>query len=630
MAALGQLVVSLAAETSQFRASMDRAAYQSQKTFKEISGFARSAGGMIATALGAGTFVGFIKSQIDAADALNKTSQKVGIATDELSKLQYAAKLSDVSTEDLSSNLIRLNKSIAETARGTGEAQNAFAAMGISVKNTDGSIKNTSQVLSEIASKFASYEDGANKSALATAIFGKSGAQLIPLLNQGASGIANMGKELERLGGVIMPEAAKRAEEFNDNITKIKTSVGAAGIEIANSLLPVLTKLSNEFLIVQKNGGTFFDLIKMGFRGGNYQEQLAEINMQLEKYGKFMTDADRESLIRQGNIIREAAATEALARANEDMSDALSRRLGPKSKKPGDPPEIPDLVIFEQNQKAIQRLRDEYSSLFLTKEQLLVQQLESNKATKEQIASATFLAETIKNENDQREKSKEKLEKYKDLLEEYTKLYDEGASAAQKLADEEARLESLRQRLINSGYDVVAVENLIAEARMNAMDKLMPVKQKTEINELTDAFKQMGSAIGTAFEDAIVSGGNLREILKGLEQDIIRILMRQLVTRRLESFVTDLATSVFPGKESGGPVMGNNAYIVGEKGPEVFVPSIAGNIVPATQTAQMLNGGSSQNITINISTPNADSFRASMGQTTAQVARMMSRARRNM
>jgi hypothetical protein len=237
---------------------------------------------------------------------------------------------------------------------------------------------------------------------------------------------------------------------------------------------------------------------------------------------------------------------------------------------------------------AIDKLRREYQALFLTKQEMMVLDLQMMGATKQQIADAERLAEVIRKENEAREESKRVVSEALDLYQEYKKLYDEAASPVQKLADEEARLLELRDRLIAAGYDLITVENLIAEARMNAMDSIMPVKQESDLKRLEDMFKQLGGTISTAFEDAIISGKGLKDILKSLEQDILRIITRRLVTQPLEGFISGAISSAFPGMQKGGPVMGGNAYIVGEKGPELFVPPVAGNIVPNQQVAGML------------------------------------------
>lgn len=598
MAALGQLVVSLTAETAQFRQSMDRAAYQSQKNFSQITSSAKTAAGLLAGLFGASTFAGFIKSQIDAADALNDLSERTGIATDQLSKLQYAAKLSDVSSESLSSNLIRLNKAIAETARGTGEAQNAFSAMGISVKNSDGSLKSSSQVLTEVATKFAGFEDGAKKSALAIAIFGKSGAELIPLLNQGADGINKMGMELERLGGVIMPDAAKRAAEFNDNIDRLKTATGAAGLELGNIFIPYITKLSNELLIAIKNGATFVDLFSMGLKTGNYQDQLRSVNEELEANSIFMNENRRASLLRQKAILTEAAQVEALAMAEGDLSDQVSRRMKSESdaaNRKVAAPQIADTKQIEENQKVIERLANEYKNLFVSKNEVLILDLKLNGATVEQINNATRLAEAIKNENDERDRQKASLDDALSLYGEFKTLYDQNASGAQKLADGEAKLLELRERLIAAGYDQLTVDNLIGEARMNLADEMDKVKTKTvEANKTALAF---GDAFSSAFENAIISGNNFRSVLQGMLQDIIKIALRSAITepigKSVASFftdlnfggtqspapITDLSVMYGGARASGGDVRKGTTYLVGERGPELFTAPQNGEIV---------------------------------------------------
>jgi hypothetical protein len=85
----------------------------------------------------------------------------------------------------------------------------------------------------------------------------------------------------------------------------------------------------------------------------------------------------------------------------------------------------------------------------------------------------------------------------------------------------------------------------------------------------------------SAFEDAIVGGKKLSDVLKGLHQDIIRIAVRKSITEPLANMFTGFMGSLkIPGLEFGGPVKANHPYVVGEAGPELFVPSGAGEIVP--------------------------------------------------
>ena len=156
-------------------------------------------------------FATMIKSAIDAADHLNKLSQKIGISVEALSTLRFAAQLSDVSLETLQKGIKGLSQNIAEANTGVGDGAQVFDALGISVKNADGSMKSTEAVLLQMADVFANLEDGAVKTALAVKLFGKSGMDMIPFLNQGAAGINQLTAEAERLGLKLTTEKIGRA-----------------------------------------------------------------------------------------------------------------------------------------------------------------------------------------------------------------------------------------------------------------------------------------------------------------------------------------------------------------------------------------------------------------------------------
>lgn len=110
-----------------------------------------------------------------------------------------------------------------------------------------------------------------------------------------------------------------------------------------------------------------------------------------------------------------------------------------------------------------------------------------------------------------------------------------------------------------------------------------------------DIWQDLGPVFSSAFEDALVAGSDLRDVLKGIEQDIIRIVSRELVSKPLSTFVGGLfqedgalssIADIF--RASGGPVLANRPYVVGEKGAELFVPNTSGTIVPANATRGMM------------------------------------------
>ena len=201
-------------------------------------------------------FAAMIKSAIDAADQLNKLSQKIGISVEALSTLRFAAQLSDVSLETLQKGIKGLSQNIAEANTGIGDGAQVFDALGISVRNADGSMKSTEAVLLQVADVFANLEDGAVKTALAVKLFGKSGMDMIPFLNQGAAGINQLTAEAERLGLKLTTETARSAEAFNDNLTALKASSSSLGIALARDFLPELTNITNAMREAANEAGT--------------------------------------------------------------------------------------------------------------------------------------------------------------------------------------------------------------------------------------------------------------------------------------------------------------------------------------------------------------------------------------
>lgn len=211
------------------------------------------------------------KSVIDAADQLNKLSQRTGLAVETLGALEFAGKLADVSTDELATSLKRLNVNIAAAARGEKEQAGAFAAIGVSVKDANGNIRDAGEILGDVADKFSGYEDGANKVAIANALGGKSFEKLIPLLNGGRQGFADAKAELEKLGAAIGPELARKSEIFNDNLTRIATAGTAVKVTIAGGLIDTLVDLSDKQVAAVKSGTLLadtFDRIKSVLFGG--------------------------------------------------------------------------------------------------------------------------------------------------------------------------------------------------------------------------------------------------------------------------------------------------------------------------------------------------------------------------
>ncbi len=120
------------------------------------------------------------------------------------------------------------------------------------------------------------------------------------------------------------------------------------------------------------------------------------------------------------------------------------------------------------------------------------------------------------------------------------------------------------------------------------------------MSQLAQMSNDAGSMIAQGFEDAILSGQKLGEVVRSLGRDLVRLVFNQMVTQRLAKGVTGvLQGKGFAGfMAAGGPVSAGSSYVVGEKGPELFVPHASGTIVPNNKMGSS-GGGGSGGVTVN-------------------------------
>lgn len=261
---LGTLVVRIAAEIRQYKENLDTAASATTETAKKIeranadveksqerlissSGAMGAAVGLAAAAAAAALGV-MVKGAIDNADAVSKLSAKTGIATETISAYQHAASMSNVSNETLAMGMKALSKNIAEGSEVLGR-------MGISTKDSQGNLRSLDDVMGDVADKFKGYKDGAGKAALAQEALGRSGMDMIPMLNEGRAGLERMRAEAEALGLVIDGQTGAAAEAFNDNLSRLHASSQGYAASLAAQLLPALTAVTESLIEGGKNSG---------------------------------------------------------------------------------------------------------------------------------------------------------------------------------------------------------------------------------------------------------------------------------------------------------------------------------------------------------------------------------------
>lgn len=189
-----------------------------------------------------GTLAALVKTTANAGDQINDLSKRTGISAEALSQYKYAAEQSGTSLEGVVTGLRRLSSGMLDAQRGLAVSKQTFEELGITVTNTDGTLRPMNDVLLDVADRFSKMDDGAKKAALAQDLFGRSGMDLIPLLNEGRDGLARMMAEADRLGVTFTGKTAAASDAFNDSLAMLKTSLAGVAQQIATQIMPTMTE----------------------------------------------------------------------------------------------------------------------------------------------------------------------------------------------------------------------------------------------------------------------------------------------------------------------------------------------------------------------------------------------------
>jgi hypothetical protein len=177
-----------------------------------------------------------VTKTVETAGALNDTSIALGVTTDAIQELGYAAKLNGSSVEGMSDGIRKLSINMAAAASGSEEAAQTFRKLGVQITE-GGKLRAADAVIGDIAEKFKAMPDGARKVAAAVSLFGKSGASLIPTLSEGRDGLAALRQEARDLGFVLDTSTIKAGDELGDSWDRLKAAADGLRYSIGGPLL---------------------------------------------------------------------------------------------------------------------------------------------------------------------------------------------------------------------------------------------------------------------------------------------------------------------------------------------------------------------------------------------------------
>lgn len=299
--------------------------------------------GTAAVTLGA-ALVAVAKKTAQTGDDLMKMSDQTGIAVEKLSLLRFAAEQSDTNLESLSIGLKGLGNKMLDVVQGSTETVRIFEALGVSVTRADGSLRPMEDVLLQVSDVFKALPNGAQKSALAVELFGKSGLELIPFLNEGSEGIARLTDRARELGLEMSTETATAASRFNDQLNELKFSAQGLSEQIGARLIPALVSFIDNLRevdkIAQKSGGWFVMLSNPGLALAiEEQEQAAAKFVETQRAALTtlarLTDAEKAAIATalDGLKIDEAKITSLLTREEREKAAAKAVKDREKAEK---------------------------------------------------------------------------------------------------------------------------------------------------------------------------------------------------------------------------------------------------------------------------------------------------------
>lgn len=172
------------------------------------------------------------------ADEIDKLSQRTGIGVESLQRLAYAAKISDIDMGQLSQSLAIFSKRLSgadEEGKGAGET---FKKLGIDPKK----FKDTQELILAISDKISGLDDANKKTALSMELFGKSGAAMVPFLNQGSNAIRAAFEEADAFNAVLGKDAVEAGVHFDDTLKKISAFLRGTGLLLASKFIPYINK----------------------------------------------------------------------------------------------------------------------------------------------------------------------------------------------------------------------------------------------------------------------------------------------------------------------------------------------------------------------------------------------------
>jgi len=596
------------------------AAFASAKAGLERFSSAYAALGGIAGVGVAASLVAGIKSVIDLGDEMNDLSQKVGISVKDLATWKLAAEQSGTSLESVAKGVKGLSQYMVQNSDKLREA-------GITATDANGA-------LVQLADLFNAMPDGVEKTALAVQLFGKAGMDMIPMLNLGSQGLDEARKKAEDYGKK-MAELAPQADKFNDVLRELKLQSELTGISFTGRLIDPMTKAAEAikdarsgaeglYSAMKKlqeltNSGplSVFGLVAAGAdiaipRSKGYTGPKNSAGLPMSDLEQF--DAATEAYM--ADAPARAAAAEARKRAGKLLDKGATGEKAAKSVG----------SVNDYSARVNEAVAGAINSSAVVKSRELAAQIEAlDKLFFDAGLDMDIYTSAMQKLTGQTDKASKEAGRLAQLLE---------ATPTAKLEETRKDMELLAGAL-EAGH--ISEEQFIeaTQARLGTLGQA--------VKEVDSFARDMGLTFASAFEDAVIGGKSLQDVVRGLGQDIERIILRKTVTEPLGNAVADMVKgSSFGG--SGGLLGGiknlfgfasGGAFTVGGSGGTdsqlVAFKATPGEEVTVRTPGQQGGGNAiviNQSISVDSRSDQASIMQAMVAAKNAAIAEIFERQRR--
>lgn len=222
-------------------------------------------------------FVDTFKETITWADDLATLSTQTGLSTDKLQELEYMAGLTDTSVDTITGSMRKLTKNMDSARSETGEAAEAFKTLGVNYTNANGELRNADEVFNDVIDALGRMDDGAERDALAMAVFGRSAQELNPLIAAGSEQISAFAQEAHEMGYVLGEEAISSMTGVSDSMDRINNAGDSMKRNLVSAFAPFVEEVATDVVpTVSDLAGAFGQLVSGNISMGEFVDLILQ------------------------------------------------------------------------------------------------------------------------------------------------------------------------------------------------------------------------------------------------------------------------------------------------------------------------------------------------------------------